>query len=361
MKGAIGEIMPWIIGLVFVIIFLAVFQGLSGNLRGAEDQLLLGELPGETAEIKQELFQVDKNLETTTNSLFKAFLTQYGNENCFIEYDDTGFDDLNKKQIVFEVTSTGMKGTLLNDVGVPVMKEDFPGLKPCVVFDKNKEGADVSDVIYGMHFNPPSVRRVLKKRNGDDFFELKNVLMVEHGLPGFSEKQIQIDNINYDSETNLLYRADAKHICFIPTKDGDSSCDGDTMLDDDCFLEYEGKLKMCLGKEEAKEEYLSEFIRDIPNYMITGIQTVSEDCYLEKKIVKKDGYLYKIKNGKISVLIDNELELEVEILDLPVFGEIVFDEFFYVIYNKGVLSYTSDTKKLLGLRDCNVKKGGLLG
>ncbi len=248
-KSQWGSLGGWIIGMASVIIISLIVWGFffgGFGLGMTKEQILQGQLPQETTEIKQEIEAINEELEESTSSLTSVFREEYEGSNCFIDYSDSGLSDLNSNKVVFKRSSKGTLFYIENEEGQQILSEVIEGIYPCAVFGKNGEGIHVSDVFYQRIFFPiySGTHNLIKYQDfgtsilsQKDYSEFAELAIVEHkGI--FKEKQLRIKGKNYDMENALIYKADDSHICFVPTKDWVlwfGGCGSDELVDDACF------------------------------------------------------------------------------------------------------------------------------
>jgi len=207
-KKGFSEVVGWTLGILVLVLVAGIFirYWLPG-LELSTDELLRGELPQETVDIKQEYTEINPRLEKSYLDLFEKL--RKTNKNCFIDYDLI----IGNNKIIVSKVSDGMLVQVITEDGLSLINTNIPGKVPCVV---EAQG------FYNKYFNEGS------SSNSKTFREVDNII-----IEGFD---FIIDDIEFGKRTvEKLYYPDESHVCFIPTKRGNLWCDADGLLDDDCF------------------------------------------------------------------------------------------------------------------------------
>ena len=264
---AITKLALYTLAIVIFIILLSFFFG-SGSGFAAVKEVFSGvkesvNLSIGAEEVEGEKPELPKEFNEPIGNLKRTIETMQGKEACFSEYKVTGGGSNEGRNgllelgedgvsIVFEKDGNNMQMVIFGGVGgqQEISREIIAKTNPCVISGE-KDGNNIPLNFYQRHLQKQEIA------TETHFLPVEKITITYDG-----ENRISYNNgdlLDFE-DGGFLYTPDGKQVCFFPTKDGDGTCDGETIngLDDDCLgnareddlgsitkLYKAGELKVC--------------------------------------------------------------------------------------------------------------------
>ncbi|MBL7055550.1 hypothetical protein ISS07_01415 [Candidatus Woesearchaeota archaeon] len=242
-RGAIGLILTFAVLIVFVVVMFKGFfgNGLLSKAAEAGENLADTQLAEWNDNSGKDIPKVDEKVENFYNNLV-AVLESKGTGPCIVKYEPLA--DFKDNEISMIRTKEGIFVSLENKDGQlartkTIKHTETEKKEPCVV----KGNEEV--YFYDLYLKPRSATVCLEqdKSKCPKEYQITEISLKE-------DESIIIGEEDFDLEDQgLLFKATDGNVCFIPTKDGDLSCDADEgILDDDCLEDLEKQLNKGTSK-----------------------------------------------------------------------------------------------------------------
>jgi hypothetical protein len=216
-------------------------QAVAGTVGFIQENVRIG-----TEELPAAEVHIPIQLKDAYNSLYAALqrAQQSSQVRCIVMYKE--FPDIEGFIITFDYINGKMVMNLRTDDNIIIteFRKELP-LKPCLVGGVT---GTVSDPAAASNF----FYNWISPRNYPKFsqFKVPEYNWFENGMRITDRETIVAAGHEYDLEdeeltyfgdaVSLLYKADDDAVCFIPTHDGDMTCDDEATeegIDDDCMKE----------------------------------------------------------------------------------------------------------------------------
>ncbi len=368
-KKGIGFTDPVFMMLLAVTFLLVFWLGNSWlqQLKESQSELIAGSIPGEQVDYKEQVFKITEQQKTSFDDLMAKMKGKYTipPEGCFLKFDEKGLYDLDDSKLIITKTGNDILFRFENKDGSPILSDTIKDREPCVVLGNNEKGRSISELFY-MKFIYPIIKEKYTISAPDKYVTHNSNLFATHkeidiseyrGISIFERENkaamLKVDGISTgrDIEFPILYAADEKHICFIPTGgSNDLYCDGKNYLDRHCFKRSDVladiNSKLCKEKKTLSFEEKKKIINRNIDRLNTQINRLSDyrlDILCKVSIpidlANSDGKI-KIYDGKISTYIADKLLATEAITVKNIFRNIKYD------YLKAATSVYENNKEL---------------
>ena len=242
-KGFWGKITGWILGIFALFVLISLYQGWFTNLDITQNQLLGGILPQQTKDLKEQFTSLDSNVEKNVKSFFDQIKNIKG-DNCMTKLNTF---DIGDNTLSFTQNEESIVMQLKSEDGYRHLYDVIDNAKLCAVHGYNDENFQASKKFY-MDFFYEQLKN--KKQYFVSDYPKYNVegkayryvdsITIQNDAFTINENDISAVNFG-------LFYANDNSPCFIPIKLGDLYCDGEDVLDDDCFRDFMdfSKIKRC--------------------------------------------------------------------------------------------------------------------
>lgn len=245
--------MEQIVGIIILVVLLLVFAGAffrpeKGwlNYVGDKAESFARFIPGRDKIPHVPNLEAPSGIQEAYDSLYETFrqLKDLDQNECWAEYDE--IPELNKITILLTDTTEGLNMRIINEKGQTLDPQPLDGLNPCIIGGTASDGSNSVrnfDLYHDLRFDSSYDKGSLV------YNEVKTITIQEEGFLQKGE-DMEADGVLYDLDrTNLLYKHDSGHICFIPTVGGgfSSGCESNSLkgLDNDCIALVKNKVDRC--------------------------------------------------------------------------------------------------------------------
>jgi hypothetical protein len=232
MEQLIGII---ILVILFFIIFGAFFRPKEGWLNYVADKAegFTRFIPGRDEIPHPSSLEIPESLSAAYDNIYVKFrdLSQSSDQECYVKLDKT-IPELNKIRIIMTGSKDGLDMEIQNQQQT-ISPETIPNLKPCIIAGKASDGSNVANN-FEKYFGLRSVTKDPTKKDVV-YNDVSSIEIKEEGWGKSADITAEGTAYNLDY-SNLLYKHDSQHICFIPNVGYPGACDGYRAgLDNDCF------------------------------------------------------------------------------------------------------------------------------
>jgi hypothetical protein len=243
-----------ILVIFFLIIFGAFFRPEKGWLNYVADKAegFVRFIPGRDEIPRSPTLQIPSDLKKVYDNLYETFvkLKEIDQTKCWAEYDE--IPELNKIKITIKASEKGMDMEI-NNQDQTLSPETIPDLKPCIIAGKASDGTNAA-----RNFELYHALRLTTKIESRKNYVYNDVPSIEIQEEKWGkDEDLKAEDTTYNLDySNLLYKHDSEHICFIPMVGVESpwGCDGSNIkgLDEDCVQPIREKIDECWYKDMYK-------------------------------------------------------------------------------------------------------------